>query len=149
MKFDKYGNLQETITLSYGEFKLLFGLNESRIEKIERLLIFLKIFNSFGCTNVYIVGSFVSNKEYPGDIDLCVDTTGLDYSKFFNQYPEFLQTTGIVKIKKEHRVHLLYFDIDSLGYIDWFRKDRDNNPRGLVKIYLTDIEDYDQKRKTT
>lgn len=149
MKFDKNGNLHENQTLSYGEFEKEFGFNESRKEKIKNVLLFLQIFSSFGCTNTYIAGSFVSNKEFPNDIDLCIDITGIDYLKLSKVYPEFLNQHGIEKIKKEHKVHLIFFDADSLGYLDWFRKDRNNNPRGLVKIYLHDTEDYDQKRKAT
>jgi hypothetical protein len=149
IKFNQDGNLHETIQLSFGDFKLQFGINKSRIEKIERLLIFLKLFKSFGCNNVYIVGSFITSKEFPNDIDLCVDITNVDYKKLAKGYPELLSAKGIKKIKDEHKIHLpLFFDFGSTELLDWFRKDRDDNPRGLVKIYLNDIDDYDQKRKT-
>ena len=81
MKFNKNGNLHETHTLTYGEFLKEFGFNEPRIEKLKRLLLFLKIFKSLGCTNVYIAGSFVSKKEFPNDIDVCVDITNINYIK--------------------------------------------------------------------
>ena len=143
-KFTKNGNLHENQTFSYEEFKKTFGFNESRKEKLNRVLIFLKILKLLGCTNVYVVGSFVSNKEFPNDIDLCVDITGIDYRKLTKQYPELLQPKGIEKIRKEHNVHFaLFFDFGSTELLDWFRKDRDDNLRGLVKIYLNDIDDYD------
>ena len=105
---------------------------------------FLKILKSLGCTNVYIAGSFVSNKEFPNDIDLCVDITNIDYRKLIKEFPELLQPKGIEKIRKEDSVHFaLFFDFGSTELLDWFRKDRDDNPRGLVKIYLNDIDGYD------
>ena len=144
MKFDKNGNLRETKTLTYGEFEKEFGFNESRTDKLKRVLLFLKILKSLGCASVYIAGSFVTSKEFPNDIDLCVDATNIDYLKLTKEYPEFLQTKGIEKIKKEHSVHFAaFFDFGSTEILDWFKKDRDDNPRGLVKIYLNDIDDYD------
>ena len=144
MKFDKNGNLHETQILTYGEFAKEFGFTESRKEKLESALLFFKILKSLGCTNLYIAGSFVSSKEFPNDIDLCVDATGIDYLKLTKEYPEFLDPQGIERIKKEHKVHFaLFFDAGCLEYLEWYKKDRDNHPRGLVKIYLNDINDYD------
>ena len=144
IKFAKNGNLHDSQTLTYGEFKKAFGFNESRIEKIKRILIFLKILKSLKCTSVYIVGSFVSIKEFPNDIDICVDATGIDYVELLKEYPDFLESKGIEKIKKEHYVHFAaFFDFGSPEILDWFKKDRDGNPRGLVKMYLKDIDDYD------
>ncbi len=143
-KIDRYGNLHENHTLSYEEFANEFGFNESRKEKLKRVLLFLKILKFFGCTYVYIVGSFVSNKEFPNDIDVCVDMTNLDLLKFTKDYPEFLQPKEIDKMRKEHNVHFVaFFDFGSSEILDLFRKDRDNNPRGLVKINLNDITLYD------
>ncbi|MEO5947069.1 MAG: hypothetical protein ABIP79_09650 [Chitinophagaceae bacterium] len=144
MRLDKNGNLRETKILSYEEFKKVFGFNESRKEKLKRVLLFLKILKSFGCTNVYVAGSFVSSKEFPNDIDLCVDITNIDYRKLAKEYPELLQVKGIEKIRNEHNVHFaLFFDFGSTELLDFFKKDREDNPKGLVKIYLSDIDDYD------
>lgn len=144
MKFDQNGNLHGTKHLDYGEFKKAFGTNESRKEKLKGVLLFLKVLKSLGCTNVYVAGSFVTNKEHPNDIDLCVDITDVDYVKLKKEYPELLQEKGIEKIRKEHKVHFaLFFDFGSTELLDWFKKDRDDNPRGLVKIYLNDIDGYD------
>ena len=144
MKFYKNGNLRETKILNYGEFKKAFGFNESRKRKLKKVLLFLKILKSFGCTNVYIAESFVTTKEFPNDIDLCVDITNIDYKKFIREYPELVTTNGIEKIRIEHKIHFaLFFDFGSNELMDWFKKDRDDNPRGLVKIYLNDIDGYD------
>jgi predicted nucleotidyltransferase len=149
MKFDQNGNLVETIVLSYGKFKKEFGFNEIRKSRIKTLLLFLRIFRSLGCTNVYVVGSMVSDKQFPGDIDICIDATHIDYRKLLKEYPEFLESSGIAAIQREHKVHFAaFFDAGSHEILSWFRKDRDGNPRGLVKIFLNDIEAYDQKRKT-
>jgi len=140
-KFNQHGNLHENHILTYEELINEFGFNESRKEKIKRLLIFLKILKSLGCTDVYIAGSFVSKKDFPNDIDVCVDATNINYLKLTKEYPEFLQTTGIEKIRQEHQVHFAaFFDFGSAEILDWFRKDRDDNPRGLVKINLIDIK---------
>jgi hypothetical protein len=143
LNFNQNGNLRQSITLSYETFKKQFGFNEFRKEKIEHLLIFLKIFQSLGCTNVYIVGSFVSNKEHPADIDFCVDSSHLNYLRLSKEYPEFLQPGGIEKIKKEHKCHLaLMFDTSCIEYLDWFKKDKNDKYRGIVRIHLTDIDKH-------
>ena len=142
-KLNIYGNLQENLTLDYGEFLKAFGFNESRKEKLKRVLLFLKILKSLGCTNVYVAGSFVTNKEFPNDIDLCVDITNIDHNRVAKEYPELLSAKGIQKNRNEHKVHLIFYDAGCLEYLDWFRKDKNDNPRGLVKIYLNDIDGYD------
>jgi len=140
LKFNLHGNLHENHILSYEEFVHEFGFNESRKEKLKRLFIFLKILKSVGCTEIHIAGSFISKKDFPNDIDVCVDATNINYLKLTKEYPEFLQTTGIDKIRKEHQVHFVaFFDFGSTEILDWFRKDRDDNPRGLVKINLNYI----------
>ena len=144
LKFNEHGNLHEDHKLSYEELEREFWFNESRKERLKRGLIFLKILRSLGCTDVYIAGSFVSRKEFPNDIDVCVDATNINYIKLTKEYPEFLQQKGIDKIRKVHHVHFAaFFDFGNLEILDWFRKDRDDNPRGLVKINLNDINSYD------
>jgi predicted nucleotidyltransferase len=119
LTFAKNGNLRETQILTYGQFEKALGFNESRKEKIERILLFLKILKSLGCTNVYIAGSFVTNKEFPNDLDLCVDITNIDYRRLKNDYSELLSAKGIEKIRKEHKIHFaLFFDFGSTELLD-------------------------------
>jgi hypothetical protein len=139
--FNKNGNLEKNQTLTYVEFEKVFGFNESRKEKIEKALRFFKILKLLGCSTVYITGSFVSTKDFPNDIDLCVDDTGLDYVGFIKEYPEFLQPKGIDRIRQEYKVHfVLFFNKDCKEFLDRFKKDRDGNPRGFVKIYINNID---------
>ena len=92
LKFSQNGNLHADHRLLYEEIQEEFGFNQSRKEKLKTLLIYLRILKSLGSKVVYIVGSFVTKKEFPNDIDICVDITDIDYNKLSQEYPEFLQS---------------------------------------------------------
>jgi hypothetical protein len=143
INFSVYGSLRNDYLLSFNEFQNLFGKNEQRLEKIKNLLIFLKIFWSFGCSTIYVAGSFVSIKEFPGDIDVCVDITTIKYAAFKKEYPEFFKDSGIRKYQKQLKCHFFFFDTYSTEILDFFRFDRDGNPRGLVKISIREMNNYD------
>lgn len=65
IQFDKKGNLGQTVSLSYRQLEEAFGFNEVRKALLKPLLLTLKLFQKFGCTEVYIAGSFTSNKAHP------------------------------------------------------------------------------------
>jgi hypothetical protein len=68
------------------------------------------------------------------------------YRKLAGEYPEFLTSRGIEKIRKEHGCHFAaIFDNASKSILDKYKVDRKGNPRGFVKLDLKDIELYDQK----
>ncbi len=63
IKFNKKGNLQNDLNLLPFEFKSLFGYNKEREKKISSLFSVAKIFGSFGCKEMYIVGSFITERK--------------------------------------------------------------------------------------
>lgn len=141
MDLDFYlnGNLRNDYTISIDEFQRLFGKNEERLEKITNLLIFLKIFKSFGCSTIYIGGSFVTTEESPRDIDVCIDITSINYAAFKKDYPEFFKYSGLRKFQRELKCHFIMFDSYSTEILDFFRFDRDGNPKGIVKISIKEV----------
>jgi hypothetical protein len=70
----------------------------------------LNVFKEFGCTEVNMVGSFVTTKEKPGDLDICWNTTHLDYKRCKKDYPEFFTEAGIEKLRLATGIHLVAFD---------------------------------------
>lgn len=138
--FNEHGNLHETITLNYESFKKIFGYNEPRRRIIESALVFFKLFKSVGCRTIYITGSFLSKKQIPGDIDICIDASNLDYRALLKKDPEFLTGKNIETIKKEHKCHFAaFFDSGSRHILNNYKKDRQGNPRGFVLLDLNDI----------
>lgn len=145
LNFNSRGFLHQTIGLTYEEFKKHFGTNPKRMQQINNALVFFMIFNSCNCKTVYIDGSFVSKKEYPEDIDLCFDITDLDEEKLKREFPSFFDPNQLGKIHKETKCHILFFSTKDTTLLDLLKKDRDGNPKGLVKLDLKDLKSYDQK----
>jgi hypothetical protein len=95
-----------------------------------------------GCKRAYIDGSFVTTKRHPGDFDACRDLEGVD----FDVIDEVLLTFdgGRHAQKAKYRGELFPADAaaDPLGTLfrDFFQRDRDGNPKGIIVIDLEDFE---------
>lgn len=88
-----------------------------------------EVFRAAGCRLLYLDGSFVTSKEYPGDYDACWDDTGvtlalldpvlLDFSpgrvaqkaKYFG---EFFPANSRAEARSPFRKFLDFFQIDKL-----------------------------------
>lgn len=55
-----------------------FGTTPHRVRLLEGLKQALQSLSGAGCSTVYIDGSFVTDKEVPGDFDACWDPEGVD-----------------------------------------------------------------------
>lgn len=144
ISFSTKGNLYQTITLTYEEFKKYFGTNPERIDKIKSALKFFKIFHSCGCTTAYIGGSFASTKKNPEDIDICFDLTDVDDERLKEGFPEFFDLNERGKMRGRDKCHLFHFDSENTSLFDLLTEDRDGNPKGLIKLNLKEIN-YDQE----
>jgi len=85
-------------------------------------------------------GSFVTTTESPRDLDVCIDTTGIDYAAFKKEYPEFFSVSGLRKFQRELKCHFQIFDSYSTEILDYFRFDRNGDPKGVVKISIKEIK---------
>ena len=139
LNFNSRGFLRETIALTYEEFVHYFGTNPERMEQIDNALPFFRIFHSCGCRTVYVDGSFASLKKHPEDIDLCFDLAGLDAEKLEREFPQFFDPNEIGKIHRDLRCHIFTFDKDNKRLLNLLEQDREGNPKGLVKLDLTDL----------
>lgn len=141
LSFLENGNLPKGIhIMTIEEFEIKFGYNDYR----KRLIIGLKRgmsdLKDCGCKTVYVDGSFVTTKEIPGDFDACWDATGVDIKKLKNHYGVMLDFTD--ERKNQKCVYLGEFFPAQVPadrymlYIDFFQKDKENNPKGIVQINL-------------
>lgn len=71
LNFNEYGLLPEGIhKIALAEFQKIFGFNDKRKDMIrEGLGSFLKEWAPYPIERIYLDGSFVTQKENPGDID--------------------------------------------------------------------------------
>jgi hypothetical protein len=139
LSFNSTGHLHKTVELTVEEFEQHFGTNEWRKQRIKNALIFFELFSDCGCNTVYIGGSFISTKVHPDDIDLCFDLQDVDYDKVGEVFPDFFDHNKIGEIHRDLKCHILYFDKNNLQYLHMLEKDKNDYPKGLVKINLKDI----------
>jgi hypothetical protein len=59
--------------MSFDAFTRRFGTNQRRLQMIDDLKSLLRRARALGVSEVYVTGSFLSNKEEPGDVDVFMD----------------------------------------------------------------------------
>ncbi|MXP54227.1 hypothetical protein FD737_14230 [Pantoea sp. Seng] len=139
--FDVTGYLPQGIHfLTWDELKQQFGYNPKRAFLLDGLELLIQNLRFAGCKLIYIDGSFVTNKELPGDYDMAWSIVGVDPSKLD---PCLLLNNGKKDrdlIEKRYRgdVFPAEFPEGASGKIfrDFFQEDRDGNPKGIVAINI-------------
>lgn len=125
-----------------------FGINEHRLKLLEGLKKGLNLLQQYGCTEACVDGSFVTNKPFPNDVDVCYDNTRMNWKKFIKDHPEFNDVKNGSKIQKEKYQSEFYpYNAFEDSILQFFQFDRDHNPKGIVKLILNEVF-YDQERKT-
>lgn len=114
-----------------------FSCNGHRSRLIGGLLAALQNLAGAGCQSVLLDGSFVSQKELPGDYDGAWNTQGVDPYLLDPVLLDF--TNGRAAMKSKYLGEL--FPASSLAapgviYRDFFMKDRNGVPKGVVNIDL-------------
>ncbi len=80
--FDMAGNLPPgEHPCGWSEFEKRFGWNRRRRELLRGMLSALQNLRDAGASEVWLDGSFVTEKELPGDWDGCYTPTGVDPSR--------------------------------------------------------------------
>ncbi len=98
-QFDKYGLLPPGVHSigSWSELESTFGWNEHRKRLLEGLKIATGHLAKAGCTTLYLDGSFVTDKEFPGDYDACYETSTMDLSKLHSAFSNFDNSRALQK----------------------------------------------------
>ncbi|MCH8314322.1 MAG: hypothetical protein IID17_15205 [Nitrospinae bacterium] len=139
--------------MSKQSLKLRPGIHEFSLQKIkkdycfnsQRLALFqglkdvVKNLKSAGVADIYIDGSFVSDKELPNDIDGCwLPTPSLKTKKIDPVLLDF--SNGRKKMKEKYGVDFFLANVieGSSGepFLEFFQTDRDGNRKGIIKIKL-------------
>jgi hypothetical protein len=92
-----------------------------------------------GCQTVWINGSFISNKSNPNDYDACWDSSQVD--------PDLLEPTLLdfrhprSAMKRKYKGELFIADLPATPhgetFLEFFQKDRNNNPKGIIRLDLS------------
>jgi len=137
-KFTQAGRLPPGVhSATWGEFVERYGYNEKRKWLLEGLDFLLLELTRVRCSSVYVDGSFVTNKEYPGDYDLYWDMTGVFVEKLDPILQDY-SVDGLRKIETKYRgdIRGAAWGVVETGatYLEFFQHDRDGNPKGIVKL---------------
>jgi hypothetical protein len=139
--FDKQGNLPSGIHVAtWQEVKESFGFSERRVWLLERLYEALTNLKNAGCQTAYLDGSFASNKENPGDIDVCYDPRGVVGIKLDPVFLEFSNFRAAQKAKYGCE----FFPSSAtaslnprLTYLEFFQRDKyTDEAKGIIALEL-------------
>jgi hypothetical protein len=72
---------------TWDEIMLRYGHTPHRRALLDGLRRALNLLRSFGCRRVYLNGSFVTEKERPGDYDACWEAHDVDIMRLVQQEP--------------------------------------------------------------
>jgi hypothetical protein len=136
------GNLPAGIHLaSWQEVETILGFNERRRELLAGLKRACQSLKQAGCPRIYIDGSFATNKEFPGDFDVCYDDDSLDYVLLQQIDPVIRDLRNKRAAQKAKYGGELFpssasADLAGRTFLEFFQTDRNGNPKGIVVIDL-------------
>lgn len=114
-----------------------FSANHHRVRLLGGLLAALQNLSGAGCRSVLLDGSFVSQKDLPNDYDGAWDTNGVDPYRLDPVLLDF--SNGRAAMKSKYLGELFPATVAAATgvlYRDFFMKDRNGVPKGVVSIDL-------------
>jgi hypothetical protein len=136
------GNLPAGIHLaSWQEVETILGFNDRRRELLAGLKRACQSLKQAGCNRIYIGGSFATNKEFPGDFDVCYSDDSLDYVLLQQIDPVIRDLRNKRAAQKAKYGGELFpssvpADLAGRTFLEFFQTDRDGNPKGIIAIDL-------------
>lgn len=92
---------------------------------------------SAGCSTVWIDGSFVTDKDLPGDYDACWDWQGVDPTKLDPVLLDFSRS-GRLLMKVKYSGDLFVAGAtegaSGLAFVDFFQQTRNGEAKGIVSL---------------
>lgn len=141
--FDKRGNLPPGIhEADWDELETRFK-DARRVELLAGLREALVALRDAGCRTAYIDGSFVTTKEDPGDFDACWEAVGVDASLLDLVLLDLAPPRTAQKERFGGELFPASFVAEpesGMRFFDFFRHDRDGEPKGIIQIDLEGLE---------
>ena len=141
--FDADGALPPGIHgASWDEIVERFGWTAHRMDLLAGLVDALAVLRSAGCRLAYLDGSFVTDKEVPGDYDLCWEMDGVDLHKLD---PIVLDVTPPRAAQQaRYRGDLLPNVLEGNSgapFVDFFQQNKaTGGSKGIVSINIEEVE---------
>ncbi len=135
-KFDIIGNLPPgKHVATFVDVKKRFGTNSRRLWLLEGLNLLLIELKKAGSDEVWLDGSFVTQKELPGDYDMCYQIRGVN--------PDLMDplifSQNRDERKKKYRGDIFPNTIEGdtgKPFDEFFQEDQDGNQKGIILIKL-------------
>jgi hypothetical protein len=141
--FDPGGNLPPGVHLTtWAIFVARFGITDHRrrlISGLKRALDSLKV---AGCLRAYIDGSFVTNKDHPGDFDACWDPVGVNAGLLNPILLRFENQRQLQKIVFYGELFPSSVPATRAGqrFIEFFQTDKTTgDPKGIVAFNVQEL----------
>jgi len=118
------------------EIEARYATNPQRNLIFKGLVAVIAGLRAAGCKDIYLDGSFVTEKEHPGDFDGCWDPTGVDDKKLDPILLDFTNKRANQKAKYRGEF-FLSSGWAALGhtFLSYFQKDKDTGkPKGIIHV---------------
>lgn len=113
-----------------------FGTNERRRVLLGGLSAACSALAAAGCTQLWVDGSFVTDKDRPGDYDACWDWVGVD-DRLLDPVLIDFSPAGRAAIKAKYLGDVLIAGIElgsGLPFVEFFQRTRDGGTKGIVLL---------------
>jgi hypothetical protein len=143
IEFSMNGTLPSGIHLAtWQQVEELLAFNDRRRELLAGLKRACEPLEQAGCQRIYIGGSFATNKEFPGDFDVCWEDDNVDFVKLKDLDPVLLnfdnnQAAQKAKYGGELFPASLETNFNGKTHLEFFQQDRDGNAKGIIAIDLS------------
>jgi hypothetical protein len=140
-EFNDSGNLPTGIHhANWQELEAKLAFNERRQELLQGMKRACESLKMVGCPRIFIGGSFATNKEFPGDFDICWQDDAVDFLQLQVSDPVLLDFKSRRAAQKaKYGGELFPASISADGYrtyLEFFQIDRNGEKKGIVAIDL-------------
>ncbi len=141
--FTKDGYLPPGIHLAHlDEFEQRFAYTIWRKQLFANLCRLMNDLKAIGCTSIYVDGSFTTTKRVPGDMDICWEDHGIDYTLAEMAMPILFDfDNGRKNQQRLYKADIFpaHFIESGKGiyFIDFFQKVKYTDiPKGIIQLII-------------
>jgi hypothetical protein len=142
-EFDEHGNLPPGIHhATWTEIVTRYASSTGRRDLLDGLLDALRSLKAAGCGTAYLDGSFVTNKEHPGDFDVCWEPAGVVLDRLDPELQDFSDRCAAQKARYGGELYPADWAAEPGGvcFCDYFQRDAiARQPKGIIAIALTGL----------
>ena len=137
---DERGNLPPGIhPATWDEIVERYATNERRRQLLEGLRVAIESLRAAGCARIYLDGSFVTEKDAPGDFDACWEVSGVEPALLDPVLLDFTDRRAAQKARYGGELFPAQLAAEPGGtaFLDYFQRDRQTGePKGIVALDL-------------